>query len=156
MNLNNITTNPKVMALNFLRGENKNPMNNKNNRMTTVGSEVPLPLICHPKPKISAQIKIFRTFCIREVGLSDKEAELFNKILNRKKNLNLQITEWAKGFSICMIPISELLESFRSEPPDWVEKAIKNRVFQLHGKTTGELLYEGLVETKIINNKYHY
>ncbi len=56
------------------------------------------------------------------------EPELLREILICKKAINLQILMWAEGQDDCWIPISELLESFKGEIPEWVEKAIRNQI----------------------------
>lgn len=110
-------------------------LNNKH-KFIFAGSVVPDPI--YSENGVDAK-KAFWAFDSRGVILPCREPKLFQELLICKKAINLQINMWAEGQEDCLIPISELLESFVGEVPEWVELAIRNQIEKVLRKKYGEL-----------------
>lgn len=65
------------------------------------------------------------------------EPELFVEIMSCKKSINLHFKMWAEGWRDCLIPVSELMESFSGEIPNWVEISLQNQVDKMNKERDG-------------------
>lgn len=58
-----------------------------------------------------------------------REPSLLKEIITCKKSVNLHIRSWAEGWDDCCESIETYLAEF-TDPPEWVEKALKEQVLK--------------------------
>ncbi len=85
-----------------------------------------IPVIPYQADGVDAK-KAFWAFDSQGKLLPCREPELFSELVACKKSVNLHLILWAEGYQDCLIPISELMETF-IEPPDWVEESFRNQI----------------------------